>query len=300
MNIEKNSYQRIIDNLNDGLYFVDTDRKITYWNQAAEKISGFKAEEVVGRHCSDNILTHVDKDGNHLCLSLCPLAATMQDDNPRSADVYLHHKNGHRVPVTVRVSTITDENGKVIGGAELFSDASNKEANKLRIAELEKMASVDKLTQLANRNFLDHELKSRFEEYKRIKTPFGLLFIDIDHFKKFNDTYGHDVGDKVLKFVSKTIFANCRPYDVYGRWGGEEFLGIIKSIDSTNLKALANRLRLLINNSYILVENQKLGVTISIGVTLISPDDDIESLIKRADTLLYKSKESGRNRITFG
>lgn len=126
MSLEKISYERIIENLHDALYFVDRDRVITYWNKAAEQISGFTANEVVGKSCSDNILTHVDSDGNNLCTGMCPLAATIADEKPREAEIYMHHKDGHRIPVSIRVSTLTDRDGNIIGGIELFTDISNQ------------------------------------------------------------------------------------------------------------------------------------------------------------------------------
>jgi len=300
MHLVKDSFERIIENLHDGLYFVDRDRVITYWNKAAERISGFTANEVVGTSCSDNILTHVDSEGNSLCTGMCPLAATIADEKSREAEVYMHHKDGHRIPVSIRVSTLTDTDGKVLGGIELFTDISNQATNELRVKELEKLALLDNLTQLANRNYIEKEIQSRFEEKKRLNVPFGILFIDIDHFKNFNDIYGHNVGDDVLKFVSNTFVANARPFDLYGRWGGEEFIGIIRDINDKELELLGDRLRLLIENSYLILENEKLYVTISIGATLINENDTIDSLIKRADTLLYKSKAAGRNRLTIG
>jgi diguanylate cyclase (GGDEF)-like protein/PAS domain S-box-containing protein len=300
MNFNKESYARIIDNIHDGLYFVDTRRIITYWNKAAEKISGFSSQEVIGRSCADNILTHIDANGKKLCLGNCPLQATIEDGKPREAEVYMHHKDGHRIPVSVRATVLTDNSGKVIGGIELFTDISNQRANTLRVKELEKMALLDTLTELANRNFIEKELKSRFEETRRLKVPFGILFMDIDFFKKFNDTYGHDVGDKVLKFVAKTLTANSRPFDLYGRWGGEEFLGIVRNVSGKNLAEVGNRMRLLLQDSYITHENQKLHVTISIGATMVKSDDTIDSVLKRADGLLYQSKAEGRNRLTMG
>jgi diguanylate cyclase (GGDEF)-like protein/PAS domain S-box-containing protein len=300
MSLEKNSYERIIENLHDGLYFVDLNRVITYWNKAAEQISGFTADEVVGKSCSDNILTHVDSEDNNLCTEMCPLAAAIADGKPREAEVYMHHKDGYRIPVSVRVSTLTDRVGNITGGIELFTDISNQVANELRVKELEKLALLDNLTQLANRNYIEKEIQSRFEEKKRLNVSFGILFIDIDYFKKFNDTYGHDVGDDVLKFVANTFVANARPFDLYGRWGGEEFIGIIRNINSQDLELLGNRLRYLVENSYIIHENEKLYVTISIGATLVNENDTIDSLIKRADTFLYKSKAAGRNCLTIG
>ena len=300
MSIDTDSYEKIIENLHDGLYFVNRDRVITYWNRAAEQISGFTADEVIGRPCKEDILTHIDSEGNNLCTDMCPLAATISDGESREASVFMHHKDGHRIPVSVRVSRLTDKDDNVIGGIELFTDISNQQANELRLRELEKLALLDNLTQLANRNYIERELQVRFEEKKRFDVPFGVLFIDIDHFKKFNDNHGHHIGDDVLKFVANTFVANARPYDLYGRWGGEEFIGIIRNIDSSNLELLGNRLCSLIENSYIMHENEKLCVTISIGATLVDERDTIDNLIKRADTLLYKSKASGRNCLTMG
>ena len=300
MSLEKDSYERIVENLHDGLYFVDQDRIITYWNKAAERISGFAAEEVLGKSCSNSILTHIDSDGNHLCTGMCPLAATIADGTNRDTEIYMHHKNGHRIPVSVRVSTLTDKDDNVIGGIELFTDISNRATNELRVKELEKMALLDNLTQLANRNYIEREVQSRFEEKKRFNVPFGVLFMDIDHFKQFNDTYGHDVGDDVLKFVANTFVSNARPFDLYGRWGGEEFLGIIRNINDHDLKYIGNRVRNLVENSYISHNDKKLQVTISVGGTLVSESDTMESLIKRADKLLYKSKAAGRNCLTMG
>ena len=273
MSLTKDSYESIVENLHDGLYFVDRNRVITYWNKAAEKISGFTAHEIVGKSCSDNILTHIDSDGNNLCTGMCPIVATIVDGIPRQAEVYMHHKNGHRVPVSVRVSPLTDKEGKIIGGIELFTDISNQAVNELRVKELEKLALLDNLTQLANRNYIEREIQNRFEEKKRFNVPFGILFIDIDHFKNVNDTYGHDVGDDVLRFMANTFIANARPFDLSGRWGGEEFIGIIRNINDKDLELLGNRLRLLIENSYIIHENEKLSVTISIGATLVNEND---------------------------
>jgi diguanylate cyclase (GGDEF)-like protein/PAS domain S-box-containing protein len=300
MDLDNASYARIIESLHDGLYFVNVDRIITYWNRAAERISGYTAAEVVGRSCADNILTHVDGEGRNLCLGLCPLAETITDGVDREVEVYMHHKDGHRLPVFVRTSILKDQKGNVIGGIELFTDISNINANNLRIIELEKLALIDSLTKLANRNYLEKEIHVRFEENKRLKIPFGILFIDIDHFKDVNDTYGHDIGDEVLKFVAQSFVANSRPFDLYGRWGGEEFIGIIRNINTGDLAHLAERLRILIEHSYIAHDNKKLHVTVSLGVTSVNDNDTIESLIKRADTLLYASKRSGRNRFTIG
>lgn len=300
MDLDNASFEKIVENLNEGLYFVDSNRKITYWNKAAERISGFSAAEVVGRSCADNILTHVDGDGHRLCTHGCPLLKSITDTAPRETEIYMHHKNGQRIPVSVRTSALINAEGKIVGGIELFTDISQQKANQLRIKDLEKMAMLDNLTQLANRNYIERELHSRFEEKKRFNVPFGILLMDIDHFKRFNDTYGHDVGDKVLKFVADTFVNNARPFDLFGRWGGEEFVGILRNIATQDIAKVGNRMRILVENSYLSEGDKKLQVTISMGVTMVEDSDTVETIFKRADKLLYKSKAAGRNRITVG
>jgi len=117
------SYGRIIDKLHEGLFFVNKNRVISYWNKAAEQISGFSAEEVVGKSCSDNILSHLDLHGNSLCADHCPLSASIQDGKPREELLYMHHQNGHRLSVSNRINTLTDESDNVIGGIVLFTQA---------------------------------------------------------------------------------------------------------------------------------------------------------------------------------
>ncbi len=299
MKLDDHTYRRIVDNLYEGLYFVNTDRVITYWNRAAERISGFNAAEVVGKRCHDNILVHIDANGNQLCMGLCPLAATMQDQELREAEVFLHHKDGHRVPVAVRTSPLTNELGEVIGGIEIFTDISNREANLLRIQELEELAFLDPLTRLANRAYMEKELATRLEESRRYGMSFGVLFVDVDHFKTFNDTWGHETGDQVLKVVSDTMTSNSRPFDSFGRWGGEEFLGIIRNTDREGLTVSGERLRRAIEGAYILQGDDKLTVTVTLGGAIFRSGESATDLVRRADEALYAGKRAGRNRLTL-
>ena len=294
-------YLSLLANIRDGVYFTDTDRRITYWNKAAEHITGYSASEVVGHRCRDNILIHVDDKGRSLCKGRCPLSASMMDLQPRNARVFLHHKEGHRVPVHVRCAPLTDGDGNLAGGAEFFTDISSQEALEIRVKELESLALLDALTQLPNRNHLIPELESRFQEKVRLGLTFGLLFMDIDHFKRFNDTYGHDAGDEVLRTVAKTITSAVRPFDLAGRWGGEEFICIVRNVTpGEQLMGIANRLRRLIATSTVRAKDQILSVTVSMGATMALESDNVESLVKRADLLMYKSKKSGRNQVTLG
>jgi diguanylate cyclase (GGDEF)-like protein/PAS domain S-box-containing protein len=290
-------YKTLLDNLYDGVYFVDSDRTITYWSKGAERITGYTTPEVLGKSCYDNILLHVDKDGNSLCSEICPLMNTINDGKVRDADVYLHHKDGHRVPITMHVAPIHDDHGAIIGGVEIFTDNTPAVIALNRLAELERLAYVDELTGLANRRYAEITLRSRLEELQRYGWRFGVLFIDIDHFKDINDRFGHDRGDEVLKMVAKTLQNSVRTFDVVSRWGGEEYVVVIANVEGNELTTTANRCRLLVERSSIPTV-PSLHVTISVGATPARTDDTIDSLIKRVDMLMYKSKQAGRNRST--
>ncbi len=294
------NYEDLLENLADGIYFVDCQRRITRWNRAAERITGYRAAEVIGSCCADNILVHIDDSGQVLCETHCPLTACLEDNQPHEVEVYLHHKDGHRVPVLVRALPLRDRSGEIIGVAELFTDTSDKAANSQRIKELERLALLDHLTQLANRHYIEAELRARFEEMARYGLSFGLLFMDIDHFKRFNDTFGHDAGDQALKNVAKTLQSAARPFDLVGRWGGEEFICIIRNVDEKGLEIVGQRCLALVEKTYVPLQHQLENITVSLGATLARADDCSESLLKRADHLMYCSKKSGRNRMTLG
>ena len=294
-------YQEVLENLYDGVYYVDPHRRITYWNRAAEKITGYSRQEVLGRSCADNLLRHVDDKGVCLCLTACPLAHTIVDGLPRTASVYLHHKDGHRLPVSARVTPLRNGSGHILGAVEVFSENSEKVAALQRLKELEHLAYLDSLTGIANRKYLEIFLDARFNELHRFGWPFGLIFADLDHFKRVNDTRGHLVGDRVLKMVATTLAQSCRSFDLVGRWGGDEFLCVLSHLQKLrDLKVAASRFRGLVENSALLQGDQSLAVTISVGATLVRPEDTLESMTQRVDQLLYRSKHAGRNSLHLG
>ncbi|MFN3535085.1 MAG: PAS domain-containing protein, partial [Desulfatiglandales bacterium] len=97
-------YKQILDALSDGVYFVDKERRITFWNNGAERLTGYSADEVLGKSCADNLLMDVDDNGKELCTSGCPLEAVIRDGHMREADVYLHHKFGYRIPIHIKAT----------------------------------------------------------------------------------------------------------------------------------------------------------------------------------------------------
>ena len=292
-------YKDLIDNLYDGVYFVDRDRRITYWNKGAERITGYKSNQTIGRHCRDNILNHITANGVQLCLTNCPLAASMDDGQPREAEVFLHHHDGHRMPVVVRASPIRNKEGEIIGAVETFSNNEKVIQTRRQVDELRQSVFTDPLTGIGNRRYLEEGLHIAKMGMERGVGIAGMIFIDIDNFKNINDTYGHEAGDKILLMVVRTLKHNLRGTDLLGRWGGDEFMAIIQDVQELSiLQDVAKKLRVMVESSRLDLETARLFTTVSIGATLIKANETYEKFFERADQLMYKSKQAGRNQIT--
>lgn len=299
---DRNFYKDIVDNLYDGVYFVDRDRVITYWNNGAERIAGYSAKDTVGHSCRDKLLNHITANGMELCTKKCPLTAVMKDGISREAEVFLHHKDGHRVPVVVRGTPLRDAEGNIVGAIETFSNNSNLIKARREVQKSRQVALTDPLTGIGNRRFAEGRLRAAIAEFDLLKRPTGLLLFDIDNFRQFNNNYGHNMGDQVLCMVASTFRNSVRTTDSIGRWGGEEFIAILNNIkeNEKSLLAVAEKIRSLVENSRLDVGDLSLAVTVSVGATFLQPDDTPESIVERADKLMYTSKQAGRNQVSVG
>lgn len=291
-------YLNIINNLRDGIYFVDHDRRITFWNKAAEEITGYAAEEIVGKQCQYSNLNHIDENGTPLCTVGCPLFATLGDGKQRQERVFVRHKDGYRIPVYVNIFPVEKE-GKITGAIEVFTQDSPTVYEDDLVERLSNIAMHDALTKLPNRRYLESFLKYKMDEYQRFGRLFAVLFADIDNFGSFNNTYGHDVGDAVLKNIAASIKRSVRRNDIVGRWGGEEYVGVYSISDASVLSIIGEKFRQLVQNTDVACDKGTLHVSVSVGITAVQPGDTIDSIVERADALMYRSKKSGKNRVSL-
>ena len=290
-------YSAIIENMQDGAYFVDQNRKILFWNSAAEKITGYAKDEIIGKSCPESHLNHIDEEGKPLCQVGCPLFATNIDGKQRRERVFVRHKDGHRLPIRVNIFPIRKED-EIIGSIEIFTQDSPTKYEDQLIEHLSGIAMHDDLTKLPNRRYLESFLNYKLNQYSRFNQLFAVLFADIDNFSDFNNTYGHDAGDLVLTNIANTILKDTKKDDMIGRWGGEEIVGVITIDNEYEASIKADNFRKLVENIEINYEGKPLHVTVSVGVTVVKMDDTIESIVDRADHLMYQSKHAGKNRVS--
>ncbi len=290
-------YLSIINNLQDGVYFVDNSRHIRFWNKAVERITGYTKEEIVGKSCQLSNLNHIDEEGRPLCQVGCPLFATIIDGKQRNELVFVRHKQGYRIPVQVNIMPLR-ENGELIGAIEIFTPSSPAQYDDDLVENLSGIAMHDALTDLPNRRYLESFLNYKLDEFRRFRKKFAVIFADIDSFSTFNNTYGHEVGDLVLKNIATSLRNNTRKNDLIGRWGGEEFLGILTISNDYEASIMAEKIRKLVESTEVVNNNLSLHVTISVGVTCVHSGDTDESVVNRADNLMYISKKNGKNRVS--
>jgi diguanylate cyclase (GGDEF)-like protein/PAS domain S-box-containing protein len=286
----------ILDTVDDGIYFVDRERRITVWNTAAEKISGYAQNEIVGHFCYENLLNHVDKEGNLLCKSSCPLFATMVDGRTRNADVLLRHKNGYRVPVSVR--TIPAYNhGKIVGAVEVFTKKAALSYDDDFVASLTNIAMKDPLTGLPNRAYLENQIKYKLQESAWYGKEFCVVVADIDDLRLFNNYYRTSTGDVALQSIASSFKYNIGEWgrDIIGRWGDDEFVGIFELHPNVNPLEIAEYVRILILRSGVMISGQYLSLSASVGLTAAQRGESADSLVARAEDLMYQSKNKGKN-----
>lgn len=285
-------YRGVLDQISDGVYFVDRSRRILFWSEGAHRLTGYANEEVTGHFCQDDILCHVDYAGKRLCREGCPLLACMHDGNPREARVFLHHKQGRRVPVLVKVQPLYGSDGRIVGAVEIFSDDTAQAETLRRTEELRKMALLDHLTQLPNRRFFEVSLQSAMNQFQSMGMEFGLLVFDLDRFKEVNDRFGHAVGDRVLQETAKTLVASLRPTDVVARWGGDEFVAIIHNASPDLLEVLSRRCTVMVSETAVAVQGDTVvRPSVSTGVALVRPGETAKEVFHRADRMMYCSKQ---------
>jgi diguanylate cyclase (GGDEF)-like protein/PAS domain S-box-containing protein len=288
-------FEQLLDNLYDGVYFVDRNRTILYWNRGAERLTGYTRDEVIGRSCADNILCHTDASGCLLCYSNCPLSDSIARDRPNSARVLLRHKQGHQVVVDVQVMPMVDDSGEVIGGVEIFRDAEAVISLEAAYRKMSELAEKDPLTGAVNRRHAGEILSHQAEVLQRSAVPFSVIMTDIDHFKRVNDTLGHQAGDTALIAFERSLEQGVRQEDTVARMGGEEFLIILPGQGLSNACKTAARLR---EAAPFAIDDLRL--TASFGVAEASPEESIDDLLARADAALYRAKAEGRDCVRIG
>jgi len=283
-------FKAIVNSAHDGIISIDTNEKILFANEAAHKIFG--ADELVGLHIEQLVPEKFRHKHSDYVQSFRSSEVTSRPMHLR-ASVMGVKANGEEVPLEITIARIS-----VDGETEMTAVVRNVTEKNELIDELNLISITDSLTSLFNRRYLESLLSKEFERAKRYDKLMSLLFIDVDNFKRFNDNYGHPVGDVVLKKVAAAIKDELRDIDTACRWGGEEFVILSPEINADDASLLAERLRAAVENMVCDYQGVTHQVTVSIGVCELkerhkSPD----ALVHDSDEAMLQAKKQGKNRV---
>lgn len=285
-------FQHVLNSLHTGVYLVDRERKIVFWNQGAERITGYMRHEVVGRLCREDLLAYCDDTGSILQGAACPLVGVLQEGRPRETHVYLRHKLGHRLPVRVWTSPIRSQDGTVVGAAESFDEASSALAPDRHQSQLALYGCLDVATGLPNHGFTLSHLRESLALHVEHHLPFGLLRIELQQLHHLRETRGREAVESILHVVAQTA-KHALPDAFLGRWQDEQFLAIVSDCHRLDLERAAHDIERIVGCSAIQWWGDSLSVEVSVGRTLVESGDTIESVLERAQPAQVKPVESG-------
>ncbi|WP_395068566.1 diguanylate cyclase [Paraburkholderia silvatlantica] len=294
LEVSTSRFRSVVDAAYDAIITIDQQHCITLFNRAAENLFGYSAEEMLGQPITDLLPERYRPNHSQYVhqFARSPVRSRQMDERNR---VYGLHRDGSLLPVEIAISKIN------VGGLIEFTAVIRDIADRVQLMDLlQKQAVTDELTGLPNRR----EFTDTVEKLLESDDTLSVFILDIDYFKKINDSYGHDIGDEVLRVLAKVVMnSDCR-IGVFARWGGEEFVAALPNSDIGKATAAAEELRLAIeqqNFEHTWRLGKPVPFTVSIGVTERLPGErDLGPLVKRADLALYRAKDSGRNRVEVG
>jgi PAS domain S-box-containing protein len=275
-------FRNVVDNLQTGIYLTDCERRIVFWNQGAEHITGYKRHEVVGRFCRDNILMHCNEAGAVLCEAECPLAESIRDGKQKEGQLYLRHKTGHQVPVKVWTMAIRNARGAIIGAAESFEVRNPDSEQERHQSTLAAHGCLDMTTGLPNHGLTRSHLRESLVLFAEHHLPFGVLCIQLDELVEFEGAHSYEAMHAILHVSARTVAHVLGPTAFLGRWAENQFLAILPECDRVELEKLRHEIHRVVNCSGIRWWGDPLSTRASVGWAMVEPDDTVESVVGRA------------------
>lgn len=294
LEVSTSRFRSVVDAAYDAIITMDQQHRVTLFNNAAENLFGYASSEVLGQPIEMLLPEKFRANHGHYVQQFArsPVGSRQMDERNR---VYGQHRDGTLLPVEIAISKIN------VDGLIEFTAIIRDISDRVHLMDLlQKQAMTDELTGLPNRR----EFMDVVESILATDDELSVFILDIDHFKRINDNYGHDIGDEVLRTLAKVCTDNCHGRDLFARWGGEEFVAVLPGAGSDKALETANTLRGTFEQQgfeHAWQQGTPVPFTVSIGVaTRMRGEKNLDTLMKRADRALYKAKESGRNRVELG
>ena len=286
-------YRSALDSLQTGVCLMDRERKIFFWNEGAERVTGYHRHEVVGHYCQQNFLPLCDGKACQFCGAACPVSRSILDGRSTYARIDLRHREGHRVPVRAWAVPLRDAHGSVIGVAQSF-DRDAKISEQREEQNLAACGCLDEITGVPNHSFTEFHLQENLDSFAKYHLPFGIMLIEVKDLAHFRSAYGREAADAILRVTAQTMKHALRPSDFLGRWEETQLLAILMNSNQAGVTAASERIRKLVGVAGLQWWGDNLMVTTSLATASVQADDTIATLLSRArNSLGAKAAASG-------
>jgi diguanylate cyclase (GGDEF)-like protein/PAS domain S-box-containing protein len=291
-------YRRVLESLQIGVYIVDSNQRILFWNTGAEKITGYLSHEVVGAFCRDDLFSIDGIPRNVLSETASSLVSIIRNGQPSIADVCVLHKQGHRVCVRARGVPIRNDHGSIIGAAETFDENLYASEWDRRQNNLAAFGCIDQVTGVLNSEYTLSQLREKIDTFPIHHVPFSLVWVEIDGINRLRSNFGQGIIPNLLRATGRTIEATVRPSDLVGRAEDHRFLILLLECGASGMQEAAERLLKMIASSEVEWWGQNRSVTASLGGSTVVQGDTVQSILSRAEQALNKSANLGGNCFT--
>lgn len=272
----------LLESLQVGVWVLDLQKKIVFWSDGAERMTGFLRHEVVGRPCAGRTLLHCDQSKCETCGVECPVGAAIQSAHPAEAEGFLHHKEGHRIPVHIWAVPARDEHGSIVGVLQSFEDPHEPEDGEHREEGLKNSGCVDEITGIANHAIMQSHLRETLGTFAELQVPFGILCLRLEGLDVFRANFGAEAASSMLRMVSHTLELAVWRTDHVGRWSDDQFLVILNGCTGESLRSVSDRISRMLANDGIEWWGEKRSLSFSVGQTAARLGDTSEAMLDRA------------------
>jgi diguanylate cyclase (GGDEF)-like protein/PAS domain S-box-containing protein len=291
-------YRIVLESMQTGLYMVDCEQRIRFWNEGAEKITGYLRQDVVGHFCRDFFPPQKEDGKNGICEIGGALASVLRDGRPAIAEITLRHKAGHQVMVRIRAVPIRDAAGLVIGAAEsIDADPWAFEADR-RHRKLASYGCLDEATGVLSDSYILTHLRESLTTFVEHHIPFSILCVQFDSRGRFRRTYGGSAANSALRVVAQTLEGNLRPTDFVGHSGGSSFLAILTECNPFEFRRARERVQNKVTSTKIKWWGDELPVDVTFGGTTVELGDNEKSIMQRAEKALAESVAANGTFVT--
>jgi diguanylate cyclase (GGDEF)-like protein/PAS domain S-box-containing protein len=276
------TYRDILDELQIGVSVLDLQKKIVFWSDGAEQLTGYARIDVLGHSCSQNILLHCNHNSCETCVGKCPMATALHDAKPVEATSSIHHKDGYWVPVHAWAIPLRDKHGSIVGIIQTFEAEFTVNGPNKNDRSMKERGGLDDVTGLPSPTMMQARLQEMLRTWEALQIPFGVVCVEVQELTQFRARYGQEAARSILEVLARTLRNTVWPTDFVGRWSEARFLVILSGCAQNALQAVVERLLQMMASVTIKWWGEELSVAVSIGQTGAVAGDTLESILQRA------------------